>query len=169
MNRISCENARRLIPLYLSAELTGDALGEFSNHLAGGSGCFGEVERQMALDRELRDAVLSEPCPAGKTQIRVREQIRREYWRRLAVVSSGVVAAAVMAFAMFASSRNVGTLEATAKDHNAEVVNGQPRRWSVGDDVHELAVRAGIQAPIPDLARDNYTLNRARLCKLDGK
>jgi anti-sigma factor RsiW len=169
MNRISCENTRRLMPLYLSAELTGDALGEFSNHLAGCSSCFGEVERQMGLDRELRDAVLSEPVATGKTETRVREQIRREYWRRCALAGTGIAAATFMAFVTFASSRNVGILDATAKDHVAEVIKGQPRKWQAGADINALARRAGIQTSIPDLAKDGYALDRARLCKLDGK
>jgi anti-sigma factor RsiW len=157
------------MPLYLSAELTGDALGEFSNHLAGCSSCFGEVERQMGLDRELRDAVLSELVAAGETENRVRERIRREYWRRWALAGSGIAAATVMAFVMFASSRNVGTLEATASDHIAEVIKGQPRKWLVGADINALAEHTGIQTSIPDLSKNGYALDRARLCKLDGK
>jgi anti-sigma factor RsiW len=158
-----------MMPLYLSAELTGDALSEFSNHLAGCSSCFGEVERQMGLDRELHAAVLSQPCDTVRTENRVREQIRREYWRRWAVAGSGVVAAAVIAFASFASSRNVGTLEATAKDHIAEVIKGQPRKWVTGADINALAQRAGIETSIPDLGKNGYALDRARLCKLDAK
>jgi hypothetical protein len=80
-----------------------------------------------------------------------------------------VAAAAIMAFAVFASSRNVGTLEATAKDHFAEIIKGQPRKWAVGEDITGLAARAGIQISIPDLAKNGYALDRARLCKLDGK
>jgi anti-sigma factor RsiW len=155
--------------MYISGEMTGDPLSEFSNHLAACASCFGDVERQMALDRELKGAVLSEPCNPAKARRRVQDYIAREYWRRWAVLSFSTVASGVLALAMFASSRLVGPLEAAAGDHANEVIRQQPRRWVTASDIAPLVAEANVHAAMPDFSRPGYELLRGKFCKLAGK
>jgi len=57
-----------------------------------------------------------------------------------------------------------------ARDHRLEVVEHQPRRWRSGlAEVNALAARFGLSgATLAALHPAGYTLERAKICGLDG-
>jgi len=175
---MNCADAAALTPLYLSGELDESRAHEFGKHMQSCADCAREVSLQMALDARVRAAVLSDTVDSRAIEARVLQSIdagsvpRPSAWR-WGMAAAAVLAVGVIGFAGYRAMlapQATGVFAAAARDHYAEIVDRQPRRWRTDlASVNELAVREGLSlAVIPAMAPAGYHFQRAKLCRLDG-
>jgi len=168
---MNCVDIAERAPLYLAHELSASELRAFEMHLDGCRGCAEEIELQVSMDARLRASIGSEIPETAELEKAVRRQIRLislARWRRF------VAAAAVIVSLVAGSARcftRVPRIYAdAARDHQAEVVEHQPRRWrSERADVNALAERFGLPASaVAALGPAGSTLVHAKICRLNG-
>jgi anti-sigma factor RsiW len=169
---MNCREIDEFAPLYLSGEMDEGQRAQFREHLAQCRSCAAEIDRQIALDGTLRDAISSELPDAVAVQDSVRGRIATERHRRFAGVA-GV--AAMLAFAAVFGYRALRPEPAAplyadaALDHRLEVIEHQPRRWRTDPaEIEKLAARYEL-SNVAALAPEGYRLEHAKMCGIDGK
>lgn len=168
---MNCNELLTDAPLYLSGELDAARLAEMQSHLETCPACAAEMTRQRGVDTRIREAVLAEATDSGALDSRIRKSIAFRRWRPVAV---GIAAALVVAFAgsmVWNSIRVTRVYSDAARDHHREVVDRQPRAWiSDPSTLEALAAHQGLlPSTLTKLARAGYTMERGKLCRLDGR
>lgn len=178
---MNCNEIAELAPLYSTKELDAPRMAAFRAHLSQCAGCANSIEEQEALFSQVRETVLSEPANAQPIAARVLRAIAEDQkpawsWRPLWRVASLAAAAAVLLGAIFMyraiSNRPIARVYAdAAEDHRDEVIQQQPRKWLTDQErISELAERHGVSITLlSSLAPAGYHLNRARVCRLNGR
>jgi anti-sigma factor RsiW len=166
---MNCREIEELGPLYLSGELEEDRKAQFRAHLAECRSCASLLERQIAIDSRLRDAVSTELPDAMAVQQAVSRRIRMERAWRFAAAAAAIVLAAVSGY-LSLRPQPVSRLYADAAlDHRLEVMEHQPRRWrSDPAEIEKLAARYEL-SNAGALAPEGYRLEHAKMCGIDGK
>ena len=172
---MNCADIAERTPLYLTRELSAAELRTFEMHLDGCRGCAEEIELQVSIDGRLRASIGSEIPETAELETAVRRHIRLTSLaerRRFMAAAAAVVLATVLSVAGAAwwLSRVPRIYADAARDHQAEVVERQPRRWRSGlADVNALAARFGLPASAAAaLGPAGSVLVHARICRLDG-
>jgi anti-sigma factor RsiW len=166
---MNCREIAELTPLYLSGELDGSKRALMHGHLAECRSCSDEMERQAAIDAQLRDSLGSELPDATAVEGRVRDRIRMERSRRW-IVGTAAAAGVLIAVVLGARAGRPERLYTDAAlDHRLEVMEHQPRRWRTDPaEIEKLTARY----PLPNvaaLAPAGYSLEHAKMCGLEGQ
>ena len=184
---MNCRDISALAPLYFSGELDGPEVAAFADHLKTCSSCAAEIERQAYFDARLREIVLSDETDVTPIDRRVRLEIAadsgrtvvrrnppRRISRRWVLAVAGIAAIVLLLDVGYRDlfGRHVSRVyAAAATDHRLEVVELHPRQWFADSaQIEILARQMGVPASaISALSSGSYHLNRAKLCRLDGR
>jgi len=126
------------------------------------------------LDGRVRSSILAEELDTSRIAAVVRNQIQtqRRPVRGWAVAAAALIALAAAGFSYraFRGDQTPQLCIAAARDHEREVVNGEPRRWlSDLAAIQVLATKQGVPASaIAALGTTGYKWERGRLCFLKG-
>jgi anti-sigma factor RsiW len=172
---MNCRELKNLTPLHLSGELEASDRRRFDAHLAACPACAQEVERLACLDAQLVEALGTRLPDATRVEQAVRSRISAERLRRRwllgGAIAAGIVAALAGAYGLVHLGPAPRMYADAARDHRAEVVDHQPRRWrSNPAEIQELTQPNGLSfAQAAALAPAGYALERAKNCGLDGQ
>ncbi|HXO44189.1 MAG TPA: zf-HC2 domain-containing protein [Candidatus Cybelea sp.] len=180
---MNCADITEIAPLYISAELDARRASEFDAHLQTCPACRSELESQARLDERFREALLADEVDVSRVNRRIRELIAAESSRpaasvsrprpaRLAAAAAGVAAAFLLLIAgyLLVPGHVARVYADAARDHQLEVVLRQARPWIVDPAaIAALAVQQGIADPVPPELGSGYRLERAKVCRLDGR
>jgi len=169
---MNCADISEQAPLYLSHELSGPELRAFETHLDGCRTCAEEIELQISIDARLRASIGAEIPNTAELDQAVRRQIQMislTRRRRFMTVAAAIVF--LVAGSAWWFTRVPRIYADAARDHQAEVIEHQPRRWrSELAEVNALAARFGLPASsVAALGPAGSILVHARICRLDGK
>lgn len=172
---MNCHEVRTLTPLYLSGEMDIRERLPFSTHLSACPACAQETERLASLDARLAEVLGNELPDATRVVHAVRSRIAagrtRRRWVAGGAIAAGIVAAVAGGYGLFHLGPGPRMYADAARDHSAEVVNHQPRRWRSGSaEIQALTELNGLSfAQAAALAPAGYSLERAKNCGLDGQ
>jgi anti-sigma factor RsiW len=180
---MNCNDIIELAPLYVAGELDAKRAAEFDAHLRACPSCMRELEAQARLDARLREVLLADELDVSRVNRRVRELIAAESTaglvpslqpksRRWVTAAMGVAAALLLVAASYlVMPGHVARVYAdAATDHYLEVVEGQPRPWVTDPaKIAALAEQQGITSSVPLTLASGYHLERAKVCRLDGR
>ena len=180
---MNCSDILGLAPLYIAGELDSARAADFDAHLKTCPACMGELETQARLDSRLRELFLAEELDVSHVNRRVRELIAADLPAVLVPQSKpgpsrwvtavmGVAAALlVLAAGYLLLPSHVARVYAdAATDHQWEVVKHQPRPWLTDPaKIAALAQQQGISDSLPPALASGYYLERAKICRLDGR
>ena len=166
---MTCKEILEIAPLYLSGELEVSELAAIHGHLAGCRSCAQEINRQAALDTQIREEMSGDmPDPTAVVRS-VWGRIRVERARKWAIgvaAAAGVVLAVVMGYRAMRPSPVYADV---ALDHHQEVVEHKPRKWRTdAAEIEKLAARYDLP-DVAKLAPAGYRLEHAKMCGIDGK
>jgi len=169
---MNCADISEQAPLYLAHELSGPELRAFETHLDGCRTCAEEIELQISIDARLRASIGAEIPNTAELDQAVRRQIQMislTRRRRFMTVAAAIVF--LVAGSAWWFTRVPRIYADAARDHQAEVIEHQPRRWrSELAEVNALAARFGLPASsVAALGPAGSILVHARICRLDGK
>lgn len=165
---MNCREIEEIAPLYLSGELEEDQRVRVRAHLAQCRSCAVEMDRQVALDARVLDAVSDMP-DATAVERSVRRRIARERVWRFAGVAAALVLAAFLGYRAWRPAPVSRLYVDAALDHRLEVMEHQPRRWRTDPaEIDKLAARYEL-TNLAALAPQGYRLEHAKMCGLDGK
>ena len=176
-----CNEFDELVSLYLSDELDAAHRREFAQHVAGCSTCASLLDRQVRTDDLLRSSLATLPVPTAAVRSRVSARIHAvPWWRQIFesrrfqfAFASTLLVIATISFLRFRSDpRAVYLFETAAADHVECVVQRMEKAGWVTDvsAAEELAIQiVGDARPVQALAPADYTLVKARPCRLEGK
>lgn len=171
---MNCSEVRELAPLYLSNELDSGSRRSLVLHLVECRVCAEELADAAALDGRLRESMRADIPEASEVEGRVRAEIaagrRRNTIRRYAMAAAVVLAAGI-GIALWRERPLPEAYAATLRDHRAEVVRHQPRRWRSGvEEVNQLAGRFDLSASqLTTLSPAGYHLEHAKICGVAGE
>ncbi len=179
---MNCPDIAELSPLYLARELPAAQLREFEAHLGGCRSCAMEMKQQVSMDARLRAAVSHELPETAALDRSIMRRIgvisaRRRQFRRQFI---GAAAALILLMAgasawrvrrAAAPSASPRLYADAARDHQAEVVQHQPRRWRSGSaEIDALATRYGLSGKTAaTLGAASFQLEHAKICGLEGR
>jgi anti-sigma factor RsiW len=180
---MNCPDIAELSPLYVAGELDARRATEFDGHLKTCSSCFRELETQARLDAQLRKALLAEDFDVARVNRRIREMIAsdsleevvnniRPVRGRWVTAAMGIAAGFLLLVAgyLLIPSHVAKVYADAAEDHQMEVVDHGPRRWlSDPAEIAALEQKLGIDVPVPSELAAGYHLERAKICRLDGR
>jgi anti-sigma factor RsiW len=180
---MNCSDITEIAPLYISAELDSLRAAEFDAHLKTCPACMSELEIQARLDDRFREALLTEKTDVSRVNRRIRELIAAESSGRAVPISRprprrwmaaavGVAAAFLLLAAgyLLVPGHVARVYADAAKDHQLEVVEQQPRPWITDPAaIAALAQEQGIPGSVPLELASSYHLERAKVCRLDGR
>lgn len=169
---MTCRDIAEFAPLYLSGDLEQDQRALFDAHLAQCRNCAAQMDRQLAMDARLRDAISVLPnVTAIQQAVRARiaaERSRR--WTLAAAVAASILLTVVVSYRILRPTPPARLFTDAAQDHHLEVVEHQPRRWRTDPaEIDRLAARYDLQGVVTTLAPSGYHLEHAKMCGLDGK
>lgn len=166
---MNCRDIEEFAPLYLSDELKDGRRAEFRVHLAECRNCAAEMDRQIALDGRLRDAVLVELPDSAAMERSIRGRMGRERAWRFASMAAAVLFAASLGYFALRSRETPALYTEAALDHRLEVMEHQPRRWrSDPAEIEKLAARFNLP-DVATLVPQGYRLEHAKMCGIDNK
>lgn len=168
---MNCAEISEQTPLYLTHELSGPEVRAFEMHLDGCHRCAEEIELQVSIDARLRASVGSEIPEAAELETAVRRQIRLiSMARRRRFMAAAAAVVLCIAGSAWWFTRVPQIYADAARDHQAEVVEHQPRRWRAElTEVDALAARFGLPASaVAALGPSGSKLVHAKICRLDG-
>lgn len=170
-----CAGIRVRAPLYLSGEMEAEEQEAFAAHLAKCPNCAEKIAEDRNLDATLRSVLSGSPPDTDGLEERLRQKIsadrrrRNRAWAGAIAATLALLAAGALAWARW--TRTPQWYADAALDHRMEVIEGQPRRWrSSGAELAGLAAQNGLQLrQITALAAVGYRLERAKICRIDGR
>ncbi len=168
---MNCTDISERAPLYLAHELSGSELRAFEMHLDGCRTCAEEIELQISIDARLRASMGAEIRDTVELDRAVRRQIQMiSLTRRRRFMAAAAAIVFLVAGSAWWFTRVPRIYADAARDHQAEVIEHQPRRWrSELAEVDALAARFGLPASsITALGPAGSTLVHAKICRLDG-
>ena len=167
--------------MHLTEELDAARAAELTQHLRDCKACLAEVGRQTALDARLRAIFAGEPLDTSRIEHSVRHQIalesrpQKRSWRWIfaAVPVAGLVIGFILVLLGYRVMRPVAappSFTAAGRDHHAEVIDQQPRRWRTDRaSINDLAAKQGLPvSAIVAFSQDGFRLEQAKLCRLDN-
>ena len=172
---MNCRELRSLTPLYLSGEMDGETRGRFAAHLAACPACGREIEEQALVDERLAKALLGESPDTTRIERAVRRRIAgvqsRRRWMARGAIAASALAAITGTYGLWRLTSAPRWYADAARDHRAEVVDRQPRRWRSGAaEIETLAEQNGLSfAQASGLAPEGYWLEHAKTCGIDGQ
>jgi anti-sigma factor RsiW len=180
---MNCTDISELAPLYIAAELDSQRAAEFDAHLKTCPTCMAELETQARLDARFREALLADEVDVSRVNRRIRELIAAEplagtaapvrpKLSRWMTAAMGVAAAFLLLAAgyLLIPGRVARVYADAATDHRTEVVEQQPRHWITDPAaIAALGEKLGISDAVPSELRSGYHLERAKICRLDGR
>jgi anti-sigma factor RsiW len=172
---MNCRDVRSLTPLYLSGEMDGETRGRFAAHLAACPACGREIEEQAAVDERLVKALLRESPDTTRIERTVRRRIAdvqsRRRWMARGAIAASVLTAISGIYGLWHATSAPRRYADAARDHRAEVVDRQPRRWrSDATEIETLTAQNGLSfAQASGLAPTGYWLEHAKTCGIDGQ
>ena len=172
---MNCREARSLMPLYLSGESEGEVRPSFAAHLAACRVCEREIEGQALLDERLAGALSREQPDTARIERFVRRHMSasrsRRRWIRWGAMAASAIVAIAGTYALLRRATAPPWYADAARDHRAEVVDNQPRRWRSGEaEIDILAAQNGLSvAQVSALAPAGYSLEHAKTCGIGGQ
>ncbi len=180
---MNCTDISELAPLYISAELDSQRAAAFDAHLKSCPTCMAELEAQARLDARFREALLADDVDMSRVDRRIREMIAAESLgstapsvplrpSRWMTAAMGIAAAfLLLAAGYLLIPGHVARVYAdAATDHRMEVVEQQPRHWMTDPAaIAALGEKLGISDAVPPELASGYHLERAKICRLDGR
>ena len=179
---MNCNEAKYVMPLYLSGELDAKAMSDFELHLDLCVVCHQEIKQQRAYDNLLREAIVSQPLDVRNLRACVLNRItmpgRRSLFFQRPAYMLAIAAILLLAFGttivfLAMRSRSVATVYTDAvDDHYEEVVQHVPLPgWrETFADINLLGQgQLGESEIINKLGPTGYQLVRARVCELRGE
>jgi len=180
---MNCTDISELAPLYIAAELDSQRAAEFDAHLKTCPTCMAELETQARLDDRFREALLSEEVDVSRVNRRIRELIAAESLpgtappipskpNRWMTAAMGIAATFLLLAAgyLLIPGRVARVYADAATDHRMEVVEQQPRHWMTDPAaIAALGGKLGISDTVPLELASGYRLERAKICRLDGR
>jgi anti-sigma factor RsiW len=180
---MNCSDISELTPLYIAGELDSTRSAAFDAHLKVCPACMRELETQARLDARLREVLLAEELDVSRVNRRIREliaadspvglvpQLRPGSSRWVTAVMGIAASLLVLAAGYLLLPNRVAPVYAdAARDHQWEVVDQQPRHWLTDPvKIAELAQQQGISDSVPLALTSGYHLERAKICRLDGR
>ena len=166
---MNCREVEELAPLYHSGELTQEQVAAFQAHLSACPHCAREMRGQTELDARLRAVLPAEDTIALDRRILRSIAEPRSQWVLWAAATAAALLLAVAGYGGWRAFRSPGVYNSAADDHRREVIENARRNW-IKDRraVEALAVREQMDpSAVADLS--GYTLERGKLCRLDGR
>jgi hypothetical protein len=176
-----CNEIMELAPLYWTNELDAARLAAFREHILVCAECKEAMDEQHALDSSLRETVLAEPVNTHNLEARVLHAIaeppapirmRGPLWRVASIAAAAVLLLTTFfVYRTISNSRVAKVYADAADDHRDEVIQQQPRKWLTDQErIAALAERHGVSiATLSSMAPAGYHLDRARVCRLNGR
>jgi anti-sigma factor RsiW len=186
---MNCTDITEFAPHYLSGDLDPARAESFHAHLRNCAACRREVTRQAGFDETVRAGILAERIDTTGVDRRVRRHIEADVIRptgelrymgeprasRRRIVALAAIAAlllvSLVTYRFLFSGRITPVYAAAARDHRAELVEGQPRKWIVDRaSIERLANAQGLPGlAVARLAPAGYRLTQGKLCFLQGR
>jgi putative zinc finger protein len=176
---MNCEHVQELLPLYLSGELTGDALTAVQLHIRACGTCNQALTADRELDNALRTAMLEHSPDVSVVLDRVHAKITATAWKRFLHVgwvrAAALVAAIVVITVLSVSTFNAHQVQRTiglaaANDHYSDLVLLRHPDWLY--QPQDVARFVQAQFPQQDLLAvitpKGATFEKVRLCNLGG-
>jgi len=169
---MNCSEVRELAPLYLSGELEGMGKEPFDSHLGGCPDCARALDECAWLDARLRIAIDSRVPDTAGIDARIMKKIEAGNGKRWRYAAAAIIVMGTVLSYSFSPGAPLSRpyLEAL-RDHRAEVVQHQPRRWRSGiEDIGSVAARFNLSgAQLASLAPSGYRLEHAKICGIAGE
>jgi anti-sigma factor RsiW len=169
---MNCGEVRELAPLYLSGEMSGHDRPNFSAHLAACPSCKRDIEQQSLLDDRLVKALRGETPDTARVEAALRGRMARHQSRRR-WLSAGAIAAGLLiaTYGLVRLTAAPRLYVDAARDHHAEVIERQPRRWRTNEEeIQALTSQNQLAlAQAAALAPTGYVLEMAKNCGIDGQ
>jgi anti-sigma factor RsiW len=153
----------------------GEMSQRFAAHLAACPGCAREIEEQALVDERLAAVLLRESPDTTRIEQAVRRHVSasqsRRRWILKGAMAAGVMAAIAGSYGLWRLTSAPRWYADAARDHRAEVVDRQPRRWRTGaGEIEILAAQNGLSfAQASGMAPAGYWLEHAKTCGIDGR
>lgn len=172
---MNCVRVTELRARYLCGQLDRDDTRDLEDHVLICRACADMLSEEREIDQCVRRAMLREQPDTAAIESRVRGAIRKQALRGRLLAVAAAAAVFVLLFVLNQpfDSATRGTLLCAdaARDHFNEIVRLDPRHWRfTASEMHLLAVKQGLKPSLLDaLASRGYQLERAKLCRLDGR
>jgi len=161
--------------LYLSGEMDAEEHDAFAAHLAKCSACAAKIAADRNLDATLRSALGGFAPDTGLLEYTLQRRIsadrrrRHQAWAAAIATTAALLAVGALGWARW--TRPPQSYADAALDHRTEVIDRQPRRWRSSDtELAGLAAQNGLHlAQLTAVAAAGYTLERAKICGIDGR
>jgi hypothetical protein len=176
---MNCESVQDLLPLYLSGELTGEALAAVQHHIEACEACAQSLSADRQLDDALRTAMLEHSPDVSAVLQRVHGEMATSGWKRMlhvrslrfAALAAMVVLVAVLGISSFRAHQVQRTIAlAAADDHYSDLVLLRHPDWAYQpEDVARFMLE---EFPRQDLLAAitprGAVFEKVRLCNLGG-
>ncbi|HKT52393.1 MAG TPA: zf-HC2 domain-containing protein [Candidatus Angelobacter sp.] len=176
---MNCDQIHETTPLYLTGELQGEALKEFSEHIAECGACAGNIESDRQIDDALRSALGDEMPNASAVVVRVRKQIDSHVpwwhaphlgWAKIGLAFAACLVLALASLGWLSTYRHQRAMAmAAADDHFNDLVLLRHSDWLV----KPADMAALIQQQFPEhagllrlITPERSSLEKVRLCRL---
>jgi anti-sigma factor RsiW len=172
---MNCAEVSALAPIYFTGEMTGEQRAAFDAHLTECRACRTEIEEQASIDGRLRALAAAETPDSSILEQRVRRGIAnakaRRRWMLARIAAAVVLVSLAAAYGLFLRASEKRMYVDAARDHQAEIVEGQPRHWRTSPaDMARLAARDDLAlAQLMAIAPRGYRLQRAKICGIMGE
>lgn len=176
---MNCESVQDLLPLYLSGELTGPALGAVQRHIDSCELCSQALSADRELDDTLRTAMLENSPDVSVVLDRIHAGMTAAGWKRMlhvgwvrvSVLAATSVVIAVLAVSIFHARQVQRSMAlAAATDHYSDLVLLRHPDWAYR--TQDVARFMREQFPQQDLLAvitpKGASFEKVRLCNLGG-
>lgn len=176
---MNCESVQDLLPLYLSGELTGPALGDVQRHIDSCELCSQALSADRELDDTLRTAMLEHSPDVSAVLDRVHagmtapgwKRMLRVGWVRVGALAATFAVVAVLAVSIFHAHQVQRSMAlAAATDHYSDLVLLRHPDWTY--QAQDVARFMQEQFPQQDLLAvitpKGASFEKVRLCNLGG-
>jgi hypothetical protein len=176
---MNCESVQDLLPLYLSGELTDEALAAVQLHIHACEACNQALRADRELDDALRTAMLEDRPDVSAVLRRVHAGMATTGWKRMlhagwvrtGALAATIVVIAVLAVSIFHAHQAQKTMAlAAANDHYSDLVLLRHPDWAY--QPQDVARFMQEQFPQQDLLAvitpKGASFEKVRLCNLGG-
>jgi hypothetical protein len=175
---MNCESVQGLLPLYLSGELTGEALAAVQHHIKACGACEQSLSADRQLDDVLRTAMLEHSPEVSAVLQRVHGKMATSGWKRmlhvrslrLAALAGMVVLVAVLGVSSFWAHQVQKTMAlAAANDHYNDLVLLRHPDWAhQPEDIARFMLEEFPRQDLLAITPQGAVFEKVRLCNLGG-
>jgi hypothetical protein len=176
---MNCEKVQDLLPLYLSGELTGEALAAVQLHIDACETCSQSLSGDRELDDALRTAMLEERPDVSDVLRRVHADMATPGWKRMlplgwvraAALAATIAVIGVLGLSMFHAHQVQKTMAlAAANDHYSDLVLLRHSSWAYQpqDVAHFMREQFPQQGLLTVITPKGASFEKVRLCNLGG-